>query len=72
MREQLFVMPRVLMVFLLLVGAKAVNAQIGRAPTPNDTLTSFKILPEHKVIFRIYAPKAEQVTFSSSDIPAAG
>lgn len=72
MREKYFVIPRTLMVFFLLVGAKGVSAQTGPAPTPNDTLTSFKILPEHKVIFRIYAPKAEQVTFSSSDIPAAG
>ena len=57
---------------LLFVLAGVSSAQFQRQPTPNDTLTSFKILPEHKVIFRIYAPKAEQVTFSSSDMPAAG
>jgi enterochelin esterase family protein len=33
-----------------------------RTPTPNDTLVSHEILPDNKVTFRIYAPKASEVT----------
>jgi enterochelin esterase family protein len=33
-----------------------------RQPTPNDTLKSPEVLPDHRVTFRIYAPKASQVT----------
>jgi enterochelin esterase family protein len=33
-----------------------------REPTPNDTLVSPEILSDHKVTFRIYAPKASAVT----------
>jgi enterochelin esterase family protein len=33
-----------------------------RQPTPNDTLKSVEVLPEHKVTFRIYAPKASEVS----------
>jgi len=35
-----------------------------RQPTPNDTLKSPEVLPDHRVIFRIYAPKASEVTIS--------
>jgi enterochelin esterase family protein len=31
-------------------------------PTPNDTLKSTEVSPDHKVTFRIYAPKASEVT----------
>lgn len=33
-----------------------------RRPTPNDTLISTEIAPDKKVTFRIYAPKAEEVS----------
>ena len=33
-----------------------------REPTPNDTLVSPGVAPDHKVTFRIYAPKASAVT----------
>jgi enterochelin esterase family protein len=33
-----------------------------REPTPNDTLVSPEVLPEGKVAFRIYAPKASEIT----------
>src|SRR5262249_50992386 len=33
-----------------------------RQPTPNDTLVSPEVQPDHKVTFRIYAPKASEVT----------
>ena len=35
-----------------------------RQPTPNDTLRSPEVGPDHKVTFRIYAPKADEVTLS--------
>jgi enterochelin esterase-like enzyme len=35
-----------------------------REPTPNDTLKSPEILPDHRVVFRIYAPKASEVSVS--------
>jgi enterochelin esterase-like enzyme len=33
-----------------------------REPTPNDTLISPEVLSDHRVTFRIYAPKASEVT----------
>jgi enterochelin esterase-like enzyme len=33
-----------------------------RTPTPNDTLVSTEVLSDHRVTFRIYAPKASEVT----------
>jgi enterochelin esterase-like enzyme len=35
-----------------------------RPPTPNDTLKSTEVAPDHKVTFRIYAPKADEVSMS--------
>jgi enterochelin esterase family protein len=35
-----------------------------RQPTPNDTLKSTEVDPERKVTFRIYAPKASEVSLS--------
>ncbi len=39
-----------------------------RTPTPNDTLKSPEVLPDRQVTFRIYAPKATEVSAS----PATG
>jgi enterochelin esterase-like enzyme len=36
----------------------------GRRPTPNDTLVSPKVLPDNRVKFSIYAPKATNVTIT--------
>jgi enterochelin esterase-like enzyme len=33
-----------------------------REPTPNDNLKSVEVLPDHRVTFRIYAPKANAVS----------
>src|ERR1700692_600522 len=33
-----------------------------RTPTPNDTLVSPEVSADHRVTFRIYAPKASEVT----------
>ena len=35
-----------------------------RQPTPNDTLKSPEVAPDKKVTFRIYAPKADEVSVS--------
>ena len=46
-------------------GQRAQPAQArrpARPRTPNDTLKSPEVAPDHKVTFRIYAPKASEVT----------
>ncbi len=48
-----------------LLFAGALNAQPPRRePTPNDTLKSPEVSPDHRVTFRIYAPKATDVSVS--------
>ena len=47
---------------LVLPGTKAQPAQ--RQPTPNDTLKTPQALADKRVIFKIYAPKADEVTVS--------
>ncbi len=53
---------------LALLALVSVAAQPSRAqpprrqPTPNDTLKSTEVAPDHKVTFRIYAPKADEVS----------
>jgi enterochelin esterase-like enzyme len=42
-----------------------------RQPTPNDTLVSPEVLADHRVTFRIYAPKASEVTVGGDFGPAA-
>jgi enterochelin esterase family protein len=58
---------------LLFVGCLALCSTAGprataqpprRQPTPNDTLKSTEVAPDNKVTFRIYAPKASEVTIS--------
>jgi enterochelin esterase family protein len=53
---------------MLLLGAAAIGAfaqgRAQRPPTPNDTLKSPEVLPDNRVTFRIYAPKATEVTVS--------
>jgi enterochelin esterase-like enzyme len=40
------------------------SAQGQRRSTPNDTLKSTEVAADHKVTFRIYAPKADEVSVS--------
>jgi enterochelin esterase-like enzyme len=40
------------------------NAGAGRRPSPNDSLRSVEVGDDHKVTFRIYAPKADDVSVS--------
>jgi enterochelin esterase family protein len=49
---------------LFLVALWAIAQPPRRQPTPNDTLRSPEVTPDHKITFRIYAPKASQVTAS--------
>lgn len=52
---------------LLLAGGASMAAAQGRGqrqPTPNDTLKSPEVLSDNRVTFRIYAPKASEVTVS--------
>jgi len=54
---------RVLVAPALLAAALfAQPPQPQRTPTPNDTLVSPEVAPDHRVTFRIYAPKASEVT----------
>jgi enterochelin esterase family protein len=58
-------MVRIGVVIGLAVSAGAVQqvgAQPPRQPTPNDTLVSPEVSADHKVTFRLYAPKAAEVT----------
>ena len=43
-----------------------------RVPTPNDTLVSPEVLPDRQVSFRIYAPKAAEVTLRGDWMEAPG
>jgi enterochelin esterase family protein len=55
----------VLLVTLALVLSPRAEAQPARRPsTPNDSLKSTEVAPDHKVTFRIYAPKASEVSVS--------
>ena len=48
---------------LLVLGPRSASAQLPkRQPTPNDTLKSTEVAPDKSVTFRIYAPKADEVT----------
>ena len=42
--------------------AQAPPPQQRRPPSPNDTLKSTEVSSDHKVTFRIYAPKASEVS----------
>jgi enterochelin esterase family protein len=55
--------PRIAVLAALLAIASTATAQRQqRQPTPNDTLKSPEVSDDHKVTFRIYAPKASEVT----------
>jgi enterochelin esterase family protein len=45
-------------------GASAQPGRGQRRPTPNDALKSTEVAADHKVTFRIYAPKADAVTLT--------
>ena len=43
-----------------------------RPPSPNDTLSSVKVLPDGKIRFSIYAPNAHEVSVSGDYAPTFG
>lgn len=47
---------------ILLAATVSVAQTPTRQPTPNDTLKSPEVMPDGRVVFRIYAPKASEVT----------
>lgn len=55
-----------LIVCLSLLATGLVQAQNfpARTPTPNDTLVSARVLPDNRIRFSIYAPKATEVTIN--------
>jgi len=57
---------------MMMLYSATLNAQgFTRTPTPNDSLKSTQVLPNGDVIFKIYAPKAENVTIGG-DIVSFG
>jgi enterochelin esterase-like enzyme len=57
---------------LMALAAPRASAQPQQRPrTPNDTLRSIEVAPDHKVTFRIYAPKASEVSVGG-DFGAGG
>ena len=62
-------MKKILTLVALLVATLQAGAQGWfRQPTPNDTLQSVRVLPDGKVLFQIYAPKARTVAVTG-DLP---
>ena len=62
-------MKKILVLAALLACTVAASAQGWyRQPTPNDTLQSVRVLPDGKVLFQLYAPKASQVAVTG-DLP---
>jgi len=60
------------LISLALVALPRAEAQFaGRQRTPNDTLKSTEVSADHKVTFRIYAPKASEVSVGG-DFGAGG
>lgn len=55
--------------WLLLVTCLSLAQIPQRQPTPNDTLKSPEVLSDGRVVFRIYAPKASEVTVGGDWIP---
>jgi enterochelin esterase-like enzyme len=55
----------------LLTAAPTAAQRPRREPMPNDTLVSPEISADHRVTFRLYAPKASEVTVGGDFGPAA-
>jgi enterochelin esterase-like enzyme len=60
-RQRLVLEAMVLGLFLLGFAPQSNAQRPRRQPTPNDTLISPEILPDHRLTFRLYAPKASEV-----------
>jgi enterochelin esterase-like enzyme len=60
-----------LLTLALVTSPGAIAQPTRRQPTPNDSLKSTEVSADHKVTFRIYAPKASEVSVSG-DFGAGG
>jgi enterochelin esterase-like enzyme len=60
-----------LLTLALVTSPRAEAQPARRQPTPNDSLKSTEVSADHKVTFRIYAPKASEVSVSG-DFGAGG
>jgi enterochelin esterase family protein len=47
-------------------------SQSGQAPPPPPQFVSPEILPDSRVVFRIFAPQAREIRLAASDIPGVG
>jgi enterochelin esterase-like enzyme len=63
-RKSRLVISLALLALASLAPSGASAQQQRRQPTPNDTLKSTEVDPDGKVTFRIYAPKADEVSVS--------
>ncbi|HTU93223.1 MAG TPA: alpha/beta hydrolase-fold protein [Gemmataceae bacterium] len=61
-RQRLVGLGMVLVLVLLASATQLAAQRPGRKSTPNDTLVSTEILADHRLTFRLYAPKATEVT----------
>ena len=61
-------MRRILLLLFVLSCGLPLSAQWTRQTTPNDTLRSAVVLPDGRVVFQIYAPKARTVAVAG-DLP---
>src|SRR5438270_35581 len=59
-----------MVLFLLAIAVPAAAQPPQRPRTPNDTLVSPEVLTDHKVTFRIYAPKASEVSVGGDFVAA--
>ena len=57
---------------VLCLAASAQPPRQQRTPTPNDTLISPEVSADHRATFRIYAPKASEVTLRGDWMAAPG
>lgn len=63
-------LPAVALAWMVMGPAASVHAQLPRGEqTPNDTLISPEVMSDHRVVFRIYAPKASEVTMRGDWMP---
>ena len=66
-------MKKIILGVLALSFVNVVVAQVPqRQLTPNDTLKSIQVLPDGKVKFSIYAPKAAEVSVQGDYAPKFG
>lgn len=62
--------PKLWVSLLAVLFTSAIQAQMfNRTPTPNDTLHSTQVLANGDVVFRIYAPGAQNVTLAGDIVP---